>query len=288
MIKDLIAKFIKKTIAHFYLLEKHRNTDGWISSALRKKEYRDKPYLGLVKSTNYVLLKKVDTVINQIEKYRLEVGLERKDTYILDVGCGSDLIYTMPLTSLGYRVLGIDIDEDTVARAKKSSADYKNVEIMAGDAIEILEKMDKTFDAVLAFDVLEHMKYKDAERLSQIIAKRLKPGGFFYVITPDGYSETETFTFIIGYYLVKTFVIKGDFKKGASHIERFTLKLLEKMITNCGLKYEFITGFYSTRLPFILTLFGGLRGYPMYLNIKLARYLPKFMTNSWLVCGRKG
>lgn len=287
MIRVLAAKFIEKTISHFYLLEKQRNTDAWLLNALRKKEYRDKPYLGLVKSVNYVLLRKVDTVVESIEKWRLERQLERKDIHILDIGCGSNLIYTTPLANLGYQVLGVDIDEDAVARAKEKCAECKNVEIVTGDATDVLEKTDRVFDVVLAFDVLEHMRYVDAKRLSHVVASRIRTGGLFYVITPDGFSETETFTFLIGYYLVKTFVIKGEFKKGANHIERFSLKRLQTMLADSGLRYQFVSGFYSTRLPFIFTLFGGLRGYPMYLNVKIARYLPRFMTNSWLVCGRK-
>ncbi len=93
---------------------------------------------------------------------------------ILDIGCGGGLV-TEPLARLGANVTGIDGAGDLIRVARDHAAaqglgmDY--VHGLTGDLV----KKKKTYDAVLALEVIEHVD--DAEAFVSDIAKLLKPGG---------------------------------------------------------------------------------------------------------------
>ena len=74
-----------------------------------------------------------------------------KDTYILDLGCG-DGTTAIPAAKLGAKVLGVDIAENLVkaGNVRASKEDLKNCTFQEGDATDLHELKDKTFDVSMS------------------------------------------------------------------------------------------------------------------------------------------
>ncbi len=70
---------------------------------------------------------------------------------ILDVGCGRGGTAHYVQSKGWGRVLGVDIDADSIAHAKGA---YPGVEFMAADVMSLSEKLSKKFDIVYLFNVL--------------------------------------------------------------------------------------------------------------------------------------
>jgi 2-polyprenyl-6-hydroxyphenyl methylase / 3-demethylubiquinone-9 3-methyltransferase len=99
---------------------------------------------------------------------------------ILDIGCGGGLL-SEPLARLGAEVTGIDPASGNVAvardhaKAEGLAIDYRNV------SAEMLVGSEIAFDAVLAMEVVEHVKSVPA--FVETAAALVRPGGLFVAAT---------------------------------------------------------------------------------------------------------
>ncbi|MEV5966499.1 class I SAM-dependent methyltransferase [Kribbella sp. NPDC051952] len=100
---------------------------------------------------------------------------------VLDAGCGSG-DNALHLASLGLSVLGVDVAETALARARVKAEELGlTVEFAYADALQ-LEKLGRTFDTVLdsalfhTFGIDERRPYVDS--LASVVA----PGGTLYVL----------------------------------------------------------------------------------------------------------
>jgi len=121
------------------------------------------------------------------EKYILEQlsincedKLPLKGISVLDVGCGGGLISEF-LTKMGAIVVGIDAGEKAIniarEHAQKSNLDidYRNC------TIEELCETDEKFDAIIAFEIVEHVN--NLSFFIESMSKMLKPGGKILIST---------------------------------------------------------------------------------------------------------
>lgn len=105
--------------------------------------------------------------IKQIEKLELKPGMK-----VLDAGCGPGILINQLEAMYKIKGYGCDLSRLALKRAKECGSKkitYKN---------SVLEKMPfpkNYFDAVVSFDVLEHVENK--EKVLSEIARVLKPGG---------------------------------------------------------------------------------------------------------------
>src|SRR3954470_13010112 len=76
---------------------------------------------------------------------------------VLDLGSGEGYGAAL-LAQTASTVTGIDIDERTVAH---SQANYPGVDFSAGSATDLSEFPDGAFDAVVAFEMIEHVAEHD-------------------------------------------------------------------------------------------------------------------------------
>ncbi len=95
-----------------------------------------------------------------------------KGSKILDVGCGLGC-EAIPLSSLGYKVIGVDNDKRVVEAANQNSKNFGgDVQIIEGDIFNLDELFDKdSFDACISGGVLEHFKKEDVRKLVDLQLK---------------------------------------------------------------------------------------------------------------------
>lgn len=98
---------------------------------------------------------------------------------ILDLGC-NDGFGTYYAAEYAQSVLAVDFDEDAIAYAKENSCD--SIEFRLEN---FLDKYYGEYDAVVSFDVLEHIYPEDEEKYMNTVLKNLKDSGTFVVGTPS-------------------------------------------------------------------------------------------------------
>lgn len=100
---------------------------------------------------------------------------------VLDLGCGEGFGASI-LADEASEVLGVDLDPDAVRHA---GARYgsERVRFSVGDARSLDDIGDAAFDAVVAFEVVEHLR--EHERLMAAIRRVVRPGGLVLMSTPD-------------------------------------------------------------------------------------------------------
>ena len=102
-----------------------------------------------------------------------------KDDLLLDLGCGSGRA-SLPFAQNGVKVIGLDISEQMVLRAKRKSEKLgikDHVDYVVGDS-ENLPFRQNSFDAVLAFGVLHHVP--TPQKMLHQMSKVLKNDGFYF------------------------------------------------------------------------------------------------------------
>ena len=117
-----------------------------------------------------------------------ELGLLKKRgaKRILDLGCGDGLTLAF-LAGKGFDVTGIDYSEIGLANARKRLAETgKSAKLIVGDIYAPLPFADGAFDAVIAYQVINHNRIGEIRKLLQEIKRILKPGGLFSVKVADG------------------------------------------------------------------------------------------------------
>jgi SAM-dependent methyltransferase len=102
---------------------------------------------------------------------------------LLEVGCSTgDALLTA--AELGWQVSGIEVN----AAAAKLGNDRLGGSAIAVTSLEEYEPPPEGFDAVVMFDVVEHLA--DPREAATRLAAMLRPGGHLLLITPDADSFT--------------------------------------------------------------------------------------------------
>lgn len=102
-----------------------------------------------------------------------------RDREVLDAGCGVGY-GSADLARSARRVLGVDVDADAIAYASSRYA-AANVAFAVMD-LGALSLEDASFDAVCAFEAIEHVR--DQRRVLGELARVLRPEGALLLSTP--------------------------------------------------------------------------------------------------------
>jgi 2-polyprenyl-3-methyl-5-hydroxy-6-metoxy-1,4-benzoquinol methylase len=136
--------------------------------------------------------KRLRFVLRAVEAHCAAAGRRPADLTVLDVGCGTGVMLTLPLASLGYRVTGIDPHAESVARARGLNR-YPNAAFRAGDPGHLLAAGER-YDVVVASEVLEHIP--DPLAFLRVLQGLLRPDGILVLTTPNGYGWFEAEAFL--------------------------------------------------------------------------------------------
>ncbi|MEW6202384.1 MAG: methyltransferase domain-containing protein [bacterium] len=265
--------------------------------------------------------KRLEFFIREIEKFRERKNItDRSALKILDVGCGTGVMITLPLASLGYSITGFDVSAPSIAKATEINI-YDNARFCNEDFM--LWEDNEIFDVIICSEVLEHVP-STAEFLKKT-EKLLKRDGIIIITVPNGYGlfEVESFLWKLAlrvfgekkmrrldefmyiwmrrlrrYLRLRQIDFQDSSKLGScdsatmstdeKHIIFFTYGKIRKIISNTGLKITrsgkncFIAGSFSHLL---------FRFFPSIIkfNTIVADFFPPCLTAGWyFVCEKKG
>lgn len=125
----------------------------------------------------------------RLSDFELPEDLERIRKYrptgrLLEIGCGTGAFLKLA-SEAGYQVMGIEPRSDYAVYARdKFGVDV--IQGLVGDPRQSIELPTRGFDIVVMLAVIEHVL--DVRKVVQEVQKCLRPGGIFYLMTPDGSS----------------------------------------------------------------------------------------------------
>jgi len=96
---------------------------------------------------------------------------------LLDIGCGNGALLERA-QAMGYACEGLEISPALAAQAEKRNAVMVHRCFLAG-----LDCPENSFDVITMYDLLEHLENPRDDL--QKIFRLLKPGGIFFIFTPD-------------------------------------------------------------------------------------------------------
>lgn len=99
---------------------------------------------------------------------------------VLDAACGIGYGALMLAEAGAERVHAIDISPEAIAAAQEHYA-HPNIDFETCDLLSL--SANGTFDVVVSFETIEHIA--DTKRYLQVIQNSLKPGGLYFVSTPN-------------------------------------------------------------------------------------------------------
>jgi SAM-dependent methyltransferase len=110
---------------------------------------------------------------------------EREFISVLDVGCGANLVYDIPLAAAGRRVIGVDFALNFL---RLIPSERQGVHLAQADALQ-LPFRECSFDAAICSETAEHI---DADQdLICEIARVLKPAGLLFFTVPNLWSAAR-------------------------------------------------------------------------------------------------
>lgn len=107
-----------------------------------------------------------DDIIDKI----LDIAQVRSGADVLDVACGTGVLFPDYLKRNVGSLTGIDISSEMVKIARKK---FPNVEVLCGDVEDA--KFQKQFDCIVVYNAFPH--FPDPEKLIAILCGMLKQGG---------------------------------------------------------------------------------------------------------------
>ena len=110
-----------------------------------------------------------DAIINRI----LDNANVGENLDVLDVACGTGVLFPFYLERNVRSVTGIDISHEMARLAAEKHKDSENIRVICGDVEET--RFDKQFDSVMVYNAFPH--FPDPERLIATLASLLKEGG---------------------------------------------------------------------------------------------------------------
>ena len=107
---------------------------------------------------------------DQIISMILDLGGGSAGSHVLDVACGTGVLFPDYLVRGVGSLTGIDISPEMVKITREK---FPQIEVLCGDVEEVA--FDKQFDCVMVYNAFPH--FPDPEHLIQVLSNLLKPGG---------------------------------------------------------------------------------------------------------------
>lgn len=227
--------------------------------------------------------------------------LSKKDK-VVDLGCGTGLMMTLPFLKEGFDVFGVDTDAKSIEYGR--SLFKKNAlptdRLLCNDFADISFSPNK----IILSQVLEHLTDEQVDGLLKLLYSRLEKGGQVLITLPNGYGWFEMESFLwykakLGTVLTKTRIVPAyvslkekilrkntDIHEPSSldsspHIQRFTYLSFPKKAERYGFKVKERKGGGLLSGPFSNALFSGF-SFVQRANMFLGGKLPFFASDFYI------
>lgn len=188
---------------------------------------------------------------------------KRKISRILDAGCGNGR-HLLFFAEQGYEVYGMDISKEAIEIAEAWLAEKNLKANLKVGGLEKLPYGDAFFDAVVSFEVLDHLLFPAAKKAIEEMKRVLLPGGYLFVSLRSVESSEcgrgkkiskNTYTLEEGYEkgLIQHYFDLGEIKELLEGFRIFDLELCEQKFPS----------FYTLDKAFLQSS----RGMKKYLNL---------------------
>ena len=154
-------------------------------SCVTEELMQEIPEINLGRYASFWFHKTPRRVLHCMSYYKFASKLIGKGKRVLDVGCNEGLGTFLVGKECGF-AKGVDFDEEAIVQAQKNFNE-PFVEFEAGDFLKI--KDTGNWDAVINFDVIEHILPEHAHDFIEGIAKELTPEGLCVIGTPSKISQ---------------------------------------------------------------------------------------------------
>ncbi|MCB0378301.1 MAG: class I SAM-dependent methyltransferase [Bdellovibrionales bacterium] len=186
-------------------------------------------------------------------------GLKKGDS-VLEIGCATGT-FLEKITS-DFDVYAMDYSQDSINEVKRKNPSLAD-RLKAGP-IEELSYPAQAFDAIVMWDVLEHLW--DVKAVAEQLKTWLKPGGFLLISSPD-----------IGAPLAQISGSRWAFMTPPEHLTFFSKKSLARLFQPLDFKtVVFFRRGKWANFAFLLYKLG--RVFPGFGRLKLHEKLPKFLS----------
>jgi SAM-dependent methyltransferase len=170
-------------------------------------------------------------VPERIPLFQAAIGRGRR---VLDLGCRSGAFTRHFLE--GNEVVGLDVDRAALAKAAELG-----IETVVGDVEDPLPFPDESFDAVVAGELLEHLRFPDA--LVAEARRVLRPGGILVGSVPNAFRIQSRLRFLRG----------RTPEDDPTHVHMFSASAVRDLLADfTDVQLEFVGGRYRRLQPRLL------------------------------------
>jgi len=120
----------------------------------------------------------------QLDETMRVAGVSSADR-VLEVGCGMGR-FTVMLAERGVQVEGLDLSPGLLRRLRANGGARFDIPLYCADALEPPPALSGSFDVVLGFFVLHHLK--DLHAAVAAMSRMLKPGGRLVLLDANGWN----------------------------------------------------------------------------------------------------
>lgn len=171
----------------------------------------------------------------------------RKDDEVLELGCGTGH-YTRLLADRVRRIIGVDFSAVAIEKAL-SGTQKPNMELRMADIRDLRIFQDRSFDKIVAIDVLEHLSDNDLRATLAEVKRLMREEAIFVFFTPSGNHWIERMK------------QKGLVKQVAGHIGVRTEREYRDIVHREGLKIRDVIR-YESCIPLWRLIEGKIKDMP--------------------------
>ncbi|MEE8142590.1 MAG: class I SAM-dependent methyltransferase [Planctomycetota bacterium] len=117
-----------------------------------------------------------------IARYKFACKWMRTTDRVLEAGCGEGFGCNFFSRHVAWAT-GLDLDPEVIQRCRERYS-RANLRFEVGDILTPAGLQEAHYDAVVSFEVIEHVDREAGERMVANCAALLKPGGLFILSTP--------------------------------------------------------------------------------------------------------